>query len=403
MNSFDYILIGGGLQNGLILLALDQWQPNARVAIIEALDRLGGNHTWSFHAADVPCEGRELIQRIVTIKWPAYSVYFPNFARVIPSEYASITAENFNSTLSGIIRHRNWYLRLGCRAVSTKDNLVILETGETLQGQTIVDARGPRAGSHQCGYQKFLGLEVETSTPWLEQLPCVMDAQVDQCDGFHFLYVLPFSQNRVLIEDTYFSDNPIINEARSRNLISDYLNQRVSAWRIVRSERGVLPMPWRMKSLASQSNLLVGGYAGGWFHPATGYSFPLALRLAAAIARVPPHKAYEVAARLARQIASRQQFAMILNWLLFRLVPPECRWQVYARIYRTLPATVLARFYAFEFCFTDAARILLGRPPRINIFRALRLQGAAYGSRQPLPDTQSTADEPHPIIPTATA
>jgi lycopene beta-cyclase len=117
----------------------------------------------------------------------------------------------------------------------------------------------------------------------------------------------------------------------------------------------------------------VGGYAGGWFHPATGYSFPVALRFALAVARVAPQNAPQAAAQLAKQLSRRWQFARFLNRLLFQLVPPESRFQVFARLYRTLPPAVLGRFYAMEFTAADAARILSGRPPRIDLFRALRL------------------------------
>lgn len=51
---FDCILVGGGLHNGLLALALLHKQPLLRIALIEKDNRLGGNHTWSFHAQDVP-------------------------------------------------------------------------------------------------------------------------------------------------------------------------------------------------------------------------------------------------------------------------------------------------------------------------------------------------------------
>jgi lycopene beta-cyclase len=199
-----------------------------------------------------------------------------------------------------------------------------------------------------------------------------MDATVEQTDGFHFVYTLPLTPTRVLVEDTYFSDTPDLDRETTRTQVERYLGERVGGWRVIREESGVLPMPWRPEPRRNGPGPLVGGYAGGWFHPATGYSFPVALRFALAVASVPPEDAARAANTLARRLRPRWQFARFLNRLLFQFVPPDGRWQVFARLYRTLPPAVLARFYALEFTAADAGRILVGRPPRIDLLRPLR-------------------------------
>jgi hypothetical protein len=56
-------------------------------------------------------------------------------------------------------------------------------------------------------------------------------------------------------------------------------------------------------------------------------------------------------------------FSRFLNRLLFCLVSAEDRWKIFHRFYRTLPEERIARFYAHRFTVTDAARIVIGRPP----------------------------------------
>lgn len=372
MTEYDYILVGGGLQSGLLALALAEHRPAARVCVLEAADRVGGNHTWSFHAADVPPGAEALIDPLVAASWPGYEVRFSDFTRVVPSRYATVTAGRFDAVVRKVIAERGWDLRLRTRADVVTARRVTLDTGEALDGRCVIDARGPRdAGG--CGFQKFLGLEVETTTPWPDRLPVVMDAAVPQDDGFHFVYTLPLSPTRVLVEDTYFSDTPGLDYPVARRRVEEYLGARVGGWKVVREEFGVLPMPWQPGPPPPPGGPLVGGYAGGWFHPATGYSFPVALRFAVAVAAVHPEEAQRAAAALADRLSPRWRFARFLNRLLFRLVPPDARRQVFARLYRTLPPSVLARFYALEFTAADAARIVVGRPPRIDPFRALRL------------------------------
>ena len=52
--AFELLLVGGGLQNALIALSVLDRRPNASLALLEASEQVGGNHTWSFHAGDVP-------------------------------------------------------------------------------------------------------------------------------------------------------------------------------------------------------------------------------------------------------------------------------------------------------------------------------------------------------------
>ncbi len=59
----DYALVGGGLQNGLLALALRAARPAARLALVERGATLGGNHTWCFHAGDLPAA------RSVCVSW----------------------------------------------------------------------------------------------------------------------------------------------------------------------------------------------------------------------------------------------------------------------------------------------------------------------------------------------
>lgn len=364
--SHDYLIVGGGLSGGLIALALRHFRPDATVAILERGDRPAGNHTWAFHAQDVPPEARDIVRPLLAAEWPAYQVRFPGYERVVPQAYAAVTAERFATALE----RSGCELLTGVDAVQLTAGRVQLADGRLLEGRCVIDARGPASDAPAgCGFQKFVGLEVETERPWPHPLPTIMDATVPQDDGYRFVYVLPFGTHRVLVEDTYFSDTPQLdrdNKLRSR--IGDYLQTaEVGSWRVVREESGVLPMPWAGGRVRVRSGEpLVAGYAGGWFHPATGYSFPQAVRLAMAVASVPPQQAHSAAAGLARRLAPRQRFGRFLNRLLFTLVTPNQRWQVFRRLYRSLPDAVLARFYACEFGIVDAGRLLVGWPPPLS-------------------------------------
>jgi lycopene beta-cyclase len=250
---------------------------------------------------------------------------------------------------------------------------VTLADGSVFEGLCVIDARGPSVSIEKVwqGYQKFVGLEVETEQPWPERIPTVMDATVPQDDGYRFLYTLPFDAHRVLVEDTYFSDGPVLDRALLRERVAGVMESRgIGSWRVLREESGVLPMPWAGGGPTMVGGEpIAGGAGGGWFHPATGYSFPLALRLAMAIGQEQPREAATAVRTLLDRMRRRQEFARFLNRLLFGIVVPKERWRVFRRLYRDVPDAAMARFYAMEFTAWDAARMVVGWPPPLAPLR----------------------------------
>jgi lycopene beta-cyclase len=191
-----------------------------------------------------------------------------------------------------------------------------------------------------------------------------MDATVPQDDGFRFFYVLPLGARRLLVEDTVFSRSPRLDVPALTASVLDYAKRFGEVERVVRTEQGVLPMPWSSDMAAPMRSPLVAGYQGGFFHPATGYSLPVALRLACHVAAHAPERVFgEALARLVADHRSQARYAEHLNALLFHAFAPADMWNVFARFYH-LPDALIERFYALQLTAFDRARIVIGKPPR---------------------------------------
>src|SRR5690606_25916588 len=104
-----------------------------------------------------------------------------------------------------------------------------------------------------------------------------------------FVYCLPFSDTRMLAEDTYSSLSPALDQETIRSRVDAYVEAR--GWRPAAAESeetGVLPVAtggdvtalWRDPSGVARL-----GLRGGFFHPTTGYSLPDAVRMALTVAR----------------------------------------------------------------------------------------------------------------------
>ncbi len=362
----DHVILGGGLAGGLVALALANAGRGRQVTLIEGGTRLGGNHTWSFHRTDLGDEEWTLVAPLVTQQWAHQEVRFPGHRRVLEVGYATVTSEGFAAAVTARLAAAGVRLLLERRVAEVGPSLVRLEDGEIVRGRVVIDARGPaQLAAARAGYQKFVGLELalQSDGPWT--LPLLMDATVSQGDGYRFFYLLPFSARRVLVEETTYSSSPSLEPSDVERRILAYTTAHgATVAEVLRREAGVLPLPLdgELDSPCATAPIAVG-YRGGFFHPVTGYSLPLAARVALAVAKAGTLDETLSAVRaVARQLEPQRRFGQLLNRLMFEAMPPASRWTAFDRFYR-LPTPTIARFYASASTWGDRARILVGRPP----------------------------------------
>ncbi|MGI4840282.1 MAG: lycopene beta-cyclase CrtY [Janthinobacterium lividum] len=365
--TYDVILAGGGLANGLIAWRLRQLRPELNILCLEQHPELGGNHTWSFNDGDIDRAQQQWLEPLVIKRWPSYQVHFPGISRSLTSGYASISSERFAEVVGSALGPS---LRLSATIIELQPTQVRLDTGETLKARIVIDGRGAHASPHHVlGRQAFLGQQLRLERPHGLTAPIIMDARVTQADGYRFVYVLPFSADTVLVEDTHYVDQQRLGPDQLRGHIAEYV--RLQGWTVsecLREEQGSLPI-----ILAGDFNGFwdatgdqpLSGLRAGLFHCTTGYSLPHAVRLAEWVAAQPLDHVATFADGLrahARDAWHQQRFYRLLNRMLFLAGRPEDRWQVMQRFYR-LPDDLIARFYAGDNTWTDRARVLLGKPP----------------------------------------
>ena len=370
---FDLLIAGGGLAGGLCALALHQRRPELRVAIVEADEQLGGNHLWSFFESDVQARDRSLIAPLVVHHWPGYSVQFPDHQRRFDHRYLSIESERLDQVIRSVVP-ADAIIRGQVREVSPTH--VVLSDGERIEARAVLDARGGKAEGLDLGWQKFVGelLHIPQGHGLAE--PIVMDATVDQADGYRFVYCLPFSPTHLFVEDTYYTDGPELDRERLSSLIADYASRR--GWQIAgrsRQEHGQLPvlMGGRFDRFWPAADPVArAGARGGFFHPLTSYSLPEAVRFASWLADELPLAELAQATRTRALLHWRRtRFDRLLARMLFRAADPPERYRILQRFYRLSPP-LIARFYAGQSTVADRIRILAGKPP-VSIRRAMRV------------------------------
>jgi lycopene beta-cyclase len=384
-NQDPLIIVGGGLAGSLAALVLSRRQPDRPLLLLEAGSTFGGNHTWSFFDSDIPPGGEEWVRALEPKVWSRHRVAFPAHERQIEQRYNAIASPRLDALVRDSLPRHQW--RADCQVVRIEPERVVLASGEAIAACSVIDARGPDGPMPglELGWQKFVGIEFAGCVPDPDCVT-IMDARVPQIDGYRFIYTLPLAADRVLVEDTYYSDKPVLDvEQVSARVRAAALAQGIEGAEI-RRETGVLPICiggdpdvfWPADDPVARL-----GIKGGFFQATTGYSFALALRNALALAQCDDFAAPALAAWSRQQFVAHWQqsaYYRLLNSMIFHAAAPHERYRIFERFYR-LSEPLIARFYSGELTMFDKARILTGKPP-VPIGAALRsLRYSATGLR----------------------
>ncbi len=369
------IIVGGGLAGSLAALAIAARRPDQPLLLVEAGDCFGGNHVWSYFDGDVAGDELALVEAMRPIRWPSHTVRFPGRKRTLGFGYNSVQSEGLDALVRERLSPSQW--KLGTAVASLSPVGITLDDGTIIAANGVIDARGPDGPMPglELAWQKFVGIELHAPGHGLTA-PMIMDATVDQSDGYRFVYSLPFAPDRLLVEDTYYTDGAELDVAAIRARIGDYATIQGWKGKPLREEVGLLPI-----LLGGDPNIFWPaadpvarlGLKGGFFHPTTGYSLPLAAANAIALSQLPDLGGPSISAWTRTRFLGHWRdggFYRLLNRLLFRAAAPEQRVKVFTHFYR-LKEVLVSRFYAGKLTSSDKLRILTGKPP-VPLIKALK-------------------------------
>jgi lycopene beta-cyclase len=371
----DVLIVGGGLAGSLTALKFAIAKPELKLLLIESSGKLGGNKTWSFHESDLTEDQLSWIKPMVARSWKSTRVQFPRLDRTIDVGYHSFRSEDLHSYVTERLGES---VMLETEVDKVSEHKVYLKNGEIIEAHLVLDARGidyvptPKLN----GFQKFIGFDLLLEEPHGLESPVIMDATCPQLEGFRFFYLLPWDANRLLIEETFYSDTPDLNRERISRSILSYAERK--GWKVKKVEReetGVLPIPMTAYYIPNShtGEAIPIGTRGGYFHATTGYSLADAARFADLLLASPTYATGAVRESLMksrRKWLSKQRFYRMLNRFLFYASEPSLRYQVLQHFYEQ-PQEVVERFYGGRTTWSDRLRILSGRPP-VPLNKALK-------------------------------
>ncbi|MBT6175753.1 MAG: hypothetical protein HOI23_00810 [Deltaproteobacteria bacterium] len=281
----DYAILGGGMAGLTVASALaPRLEEGERLVVVEPREDYGHDRTFCYWDV-APIEADQAVKH----RWKRWSVRSGGRTAVVESEnysYSYVPADAFyQNALTNIAKHSGAEVLLQSRALNVTDGdeqgARVYTDKTSFDARWVFDTRPRQSLIEAAGtLQHFVGWHLRFDRPVFDETTVtLMDFDVPQDKGLHFMYVLPFSKNEALVESTFFSPT-VLEHAEYESYIRDYLCERFDVdaetlenAEIIRVERGVVPMSPATIVPPKNPAWHLLGTPGGFVRPATGYCF----------------------------------------------------------------------------------------------------------------------------------
>lgn len=286
---YDYIIIGAGAAGLHLAMAFidDPAFQNARILILEKDRKDTNDRTWSFWE-EGPGRWDSLAEQV----WHRGTFIDSGGEKALDMggyAYKTLRSKPFYAYAKERIdtAQNIWWVQEGVSETKGSGPVEVVTPSGTFIGKHIFDSRiTPGAFAHKGKYiyviQHFKGWIIESEQDIFDPEAFVMmDFRLRWQDTTSFMYILPSSARRALLEFTFFSPDLVTDEVYE-GMIRTYIDSfcGIGKYQILEEEKGRIPMtdyPFQHDHAPGITKI---GTAGGWVKPSSGYSFKNAERFA---------------------------------------------------------------------------------------------------------------------------
>lgn len=292
---YNYIIAGGGCAGLSLAYRLQRLSHPFRLLLIDQERKEKNDRTWCFwHTDQPPCE------ELISHRW-SHAIVRSEATEIVrdisPYQYCMIRGADFyrhiNAALDSDPRITRLY-GLVDAIVDSDEHVAVTVDNQTYRGQLLFDSTfEPRKLAatippKELLLQHFFGQFIECDKPIFDPTTATLfDFRTTNTAEMQFIYLLPFSATRALIEHTVFSPRPYPEEYY-RNELARYATKHLprTAYRVIEEERGIIPMTAHHFPRRLGRRVVAIGTKGGRVKPSTGFAFLRIQRDAEQIARL---------------------------------------------------------------------------------------------------------------------
>jgi lycopene beta-cyclase len=348
-NTFQYIIAGGGMAGLSLAFYLNQSSlKNQSILIIDRDVKSANDHTWCFWE-----QGKGAFEEIIYRQWNGLWFYgnkgFAEFLAIEEYAYKMLRGEDFYQFVIPLLKQNPNinFLQADILEIKSTENVTEVHThqGVFKAGQWVFDSvfvskfNNPK---HHNMLQHFKGWVIESTKPCFEPAqPTLFDFRIEQQNECRFVYVLPHSETKALIEFTIFSDNLLEDESYDIQL-KQYIQKvlKIEDYKIMEIESGIIPMSDEPQAISPAPKVIRIGTAGGYVKASSGYSFQRTQRfLQALVKNLEKREPLNITGHF--QTSSWKAFldSVLLNVMLNKRMPAD---EIFTKLFKhNRPAEVL--------------------------------------------------------------
>jgi len=231
----------------------------------------------------------------------------------------------------------------------------LIANNKKINSDLIFDSRPPEIPSDVL-LQHFQGYVVTTEKDVFDDTTVIlMDFRCDQSKGMHFIYLLPFSKKKALVESTMFSKK-IEKKSFYKNQISKYLKKNfdLTSFTLGDYEEGIIPM--HQISIKSPNSFNIGT-RGGAVRPSSGYAFTFIQK-----------QAFQILEQIKKKrninTEIHNKVDLFLDKIFIRVVDkhPQLAPKIFSRLASKLNGDEMAKFMSGECSILTKFKVIFAMP-----------------------------------------
>ncbi len=358
--NYQYIIAGAGAAGlSLAIHMIESGLSNdKRILIIDKTTKNENDRTWCFWET-----GKGKFEECVIQQWEQVSFISPKFHKkinLLPYRYKMIRGIDFYEYCKNkISKHQNITI--------VQENIVAIyaegkvkTVKEEYNGQFIFNStqiNKTKDGRYHQLLQHFKGWLIETEEETFDtSAATLMDFTIEQKNECRFMYELPLSKTKALIEFTLFSESLLKEEEYEHELI-DYISKKHPQlkYRITEKEFGIIPMTDQPFNAYEGGKIIHIGTAGGATKASTGYTFQFIQKQCDAIIECLKNT---TSFEEINQIKPRRFYFYDRVFLRVLREKKEPAFKIFTDLFSRLPDSLPFKFLAEETTLMEDVRVL---------------------------------------------